>query len=128
MLQDAPLDAYLGVDISTEGLRLARALALPSPLDHFESQNFEEWAPAPGQFDVITFNECLGYAPDPLRTARRFYATLPAEGSLIVSHFRATNYAEFWRRLAREFCFSVERTAANTKGQIWDLRVLRRRA
>jgi 2-polyprenyl-3-methyl-5-hydroxy-6-metoxy-1,4-benzoquinol methylase len=127
MLAGTALDAYLGVDISEEGLRRARALPLPPLLNHFERYNFEEWTPPAGAYDVITFNECLGYAVDPLRTARRFARTLPAEGALIVSHFRATNHAEFWRRLARGFDFPVQRTAANSKGQVWDLRTLRLR-
>jgi 2-polyprenyl-3-methyl-5-hydroxy-6-metoxy-1,4-benzoquinol methylase len=127
LLDPAGLAAYLGVDVSEEGLRKARALGLPAPLDQFMRANFEEWTPPAAQFDVITFNECLGYAPDPLRTARRFAALLPPEGALLVSHFRATNYAEFWQRLARDFNFPLERTATNSKGQIWDLRALRLR-
>lgn len=128
LLDSATLADYLGADVSEEGLRRARALGLPPPRDRFEKHDFEAWTPAPGRFDVITFNECLGYAPDPLRTARRFAALLPPDGSLIVSHFRSTNHAEFWVRLSRAFDFPVERTATNAKGQVWDLRVLRLRS
>jgi len=124
MLNAGELSGYLGVDISEEGLRRARSLGLTTPLNRFEQHNFEEWTPASGAYDIITFNECLGYAPDPLRTARRFAASLAPGGTLIVSHFRATNYAEFWRRLQREFDFPVEHTATNAKGQVWDLRTL----
>lgn len=126
LVANRPKD-YLGVDISEEGLNRARALALPEPLNHFERRDFERWTPSSGLHDVITFNECLGYAPDPLRTACRFASLLPADGALIVSHFRATNHAEFWRRLSREFDFPVERTATNPRGQVWDLRILLRR-
>ena len=127
LLDPAALEDYLGVDVSEEGLRRARALGLPPPRDRFERHDFEAWAPASGRFDVITFNECLGYAPDPLRTARRFAALLPPGGTLIVSHFRSTNHAEFWRRLARAFDFPVARVATNPEGQAWDLRTLRLR-
>lgn len=127
LLDPAALTGYLGVDISPEGLRRARALARPAPLDRFEQHDFETWTPAPGHFNVITFNECLGYAPDPLRTARRFAALLPPDGALLVSHFRSTNHAEFWLRLGRAFDFSDQRTATNAKGQIWDSRSLRLR-
>lgn len=128
LLDPAALDDYLGVDVSEEGLRRARALGLPPPRDRFERHDFEAWTPAPGRFDVITFNECLGYAPDPLRTARRFAALLPPGGTLIVSHFRSTNHVEFWLRLARAFDFPVERVATNPQGQAWDLRTLRLRS
>jgi 2-polyprenyl-3-methyl-5-hydroxy-6-metoxy-1,4-benzoquinol methylase len=127
LLAGQALEAYLGADVSEEGLRRARALSLPTPFNNFECRDFETWTPAPGAYDVITFNECLGYAADPLRTARRFARALAPGGTLIVSHFRATNHAEFWRRLAREFDFPVQQTATNAKGQVWDLRTLRLR-
>lgn len=118
---------YLGVDISAEGLRRARSLARPAPFDRFEQHDFETWTPEPGAFEVITFNECLGYARDPRATAERFHATLPPGGTLIVSHFRSTNYAEFWRRLESAFTFAADHAVTNSKGQTWDLRILRRR-
>lgn len=119
------LDDYLGVDLSAEGLRRARALGLPAPRDRFEPRDFEAWTPPAGAFDVITFNECLGYAPDPLRTASRFAAALPPGGDLLVSHFRSGNHAEFWRRLSRGFDFADARVVANPDGRAWDLRRLR---
>lgn len=122
------IDAYLGVDLSTEGLRRARALGLPAPLDRFEQHDFETWTPPRSAFDVMTFNESLGYAPDPLRTARRLASALPHDGALIVSLFRSGNHAEFWRRLARAFDFADQRVVANSKDQAWDIRVLRLRA
>ena len=127
LLDPAAFAGYLGVDISAEGLRRARALARPAPLDKFEQHDFETWVPGHGQFNLITFNECLGYAPDPLRTARRFAALLPPDGTLLVSHFRSTNHAEFWPRLARGFDFPEQRIATNAKSQIWDIRSLRLR-
>lgn len=124
LLDPAALDDYLGVDVSEEGLARARALRLRAPLDRFERRDFETWAPEAGRFDVITFNECLGYAADPLKTARRFASALPQGGALFVSHFRAENHAAFWRRLARGFSFSDETTVSNEQGQTWDLRRL----
>lgn len=128
LLHPEELAGYLGVDISEKGLKHARGLGRPPPLDRFERRDFEVWTCPDGAFDVITFNECLGYAADPLRTARRFAATLPAGGALLVSHFRATNHVEFWRRLARGFDFTAAQTVANARGQVWDLRSLRLRA
>lgn len=127
LLDPLHVGGYLGVDLSIEGLKRARALNRPAPLNHFAQHDFETWQPAAGEFDVITFNECLGYAPDPLHTARRFFALLPDGGTLIVSHFRSTNHAEFWRRLSREFDFPVQEVVTNNKGQVWDLRSLQRR-
>ncbi len=125
LLEPTALGDYLGADISEEGLRRARALNRPAPLDRFERRDFERWTPTPGAFDLITFNECLGYAADPLATARRFAATLAPGGQLIVSHFRHGNHREFWQRLGRAFATETERAAGNARGQTWDLRVLR---
>ena len=75
---------YLGVDLSAAGLARARSLTLPH--GNFLQADFERWTPEPGRFDVIAFNECLGYAPDPLHTARRFAATLRPGGALAPRH------------------------------------------
>ena len=122
LLQPAQLTAYLGVDLSIAGLDRARALNLPH--GNFACHDFEEWTPAPASFDVITFNECLGYAADPLATALRFADTMPADGTLLVSHFRATNHAAFWQRLGRRFDFPLQDVVTNPAGQSWDLRRL----
>ncbi len=127
MLTPEELDDYLGVDISEAGLELARALQRPAPLNRFEQRDFEQWTPEPGHFNIITFNECLGYAADPLKTAARFYAALPSDGVMMISHFRATNYAEFWLRLSRKFDFIVEEAVTNRQGKSWDLRQVRLR-
>ena len=128
LLDPAGLGDYLGVDISSEALTRARTLGRPLPLARFEQHDFETWSPAGGAFDVITFNECLGYATDPLRTACRFHALLPPGGTLLVSHFRSTNHVEFWRRLARAFDYPMQHIARSPKGQVWDIRSLRLRS
>ncbi len=116
---------YLGVDLSAAGLARARSLTLPH--GNFLQADFERWTPEPGRFDVIAFNECLGYAPDPLHTARRFAATLRPGGALAISHFQSTNHLAFWRRLGQAFDFSACRVVTIPGGQTWDVRLLRSR-
>lgn len=122
---DAVAD-YLGVDLSAAGLARARALGLPH--GKFQQADFEQWTPPADHFDVIAFNECLGYAPDPLRTARRFAATLRPGGALAVSHFQSSNHLAFWSRLARAFDFPASRVVTHATGQVWDVRLLRSRS
>jgi SAM-dependent methyltransferase len=124
MVSPARLSAYLGVDISAEGLRRARALQLPH--GRFELGDFETWRPVEA-FDVITFNECLGYARHPAETAASVSRHLKPGGVLIVSHFRWGNHEAIWRSLDKVFIVVAARTASNHKGQIWDLKSLRRR-
>lgn len=125
MIDPSRIGAYLGVDISEEGLRRAKLLNLPH--GRFENGNFETWRPST-PFDVITFNECLGYARIPAETAASMARHLAPGGVLIVSHFRWGNHAAVWKALAEYFTVIDERTATNPKGQIWDLKSLRLRA
>lgn len=125
LLNSANLSDYLGVDLSSAGLARASALALPH--GRFLQANFEHWTPEPGRFDVIAFNECLGYASDPLRTARRFASTLRPGGALAVSHYQSSNHVAFWRRLGLDFEFAAARVVTNSAGQVWDVRLLRSR-
>lgn len=126
LLPPPATSGYLGVDISAAGLARARSLALPH--GNFVQASFESWTPETGLFDVIVFNECLGYAPDPLRTARRFAATLRPGGALAVSHFQSSNHIAFWHRLGQHFVFSESRVVTNSTGQVWDVRLLRTRS
>lgn len=124
MLDSTRLESYLGVDISAEGL--ARAGKLHLAHGRFLKADFETWRPTE-IFDIITFNECLGYAEFPARTAEAFGHHLSENGRLIVSHFRWGNHEAVWRSLLRNFAILDEQTAANAKGQIWDLKVLQPR-
>ena len=121
MLDPRRLTDYLGVDLSTEGLARARALQLPH--GRFLQGNFEEWRPST-PYDIITFNECIGYAVNPAHTAGAFARWLNPGGCIIISHYRWGNHAAVWRALAREFAFAVETSASNDQGQVWDLKVL----
>lgn len=121
MVDATRLDGYLGVDISGEAIARARRLNLPH--GNFQLGSFEQWRPS-SHYDVITFNECLGYAAVPLKTALDFSKHLAPGGRLIVSHFRWGNHAAIWRRLATAFDFTDTREVAGVDGKIWDIRVL----
>ncbi|AOS45736.1 trans-aconitate 2-methyltransferase [Lacunisphaera limnophila] len=124
MLDPRRISEHLGVDLSEEGLARARALGLAHA--RFESGNFETWRPAK-PYDVITFNECLGYARHPAVTAAAFGRHLTPGGVLIVSHFRWGNWREIWRSVEKEFTVVATASATNDQGQVWDLKVLRPR-
>lgn len=113
---------YLGVDLSAEGIRMARALNLRGC--EFAEGNFESWIPAE-KFDVIMFTECIGYAHDPGALVARFLPWLEPGGTIVISHFRFGHWEAHWRRVyahARPFTAT---TVANESGQTWDIRLLR---
>lgn len=125
LFQPHPVNRYLGVDLSPEGIRLARALALRNC--EFVEGNFETWRPAQ-KFDVIIFSECIGYAQDPGALTAAFLPWLEAGGTVVISHFRFGHWAAHWRRVEQQLQSFEATTVANDRGQTWDIRLLRPRA
>jgi trans-aconitate methyltransferase len=112
---------YLGVDLSTEGLARAR---LRNPGAEFVAGDFESWRP-PGQWDVIVFNETIGYAHDPGSTIGSFAAHLSASGILAVSLYQSGNHQAIWRRILRRTReLRHERLTVPGSPRVWDVRAL----
>jgi SAM-dependent methyltransferase len=122
LFQPHPFRRYLGVDLSTEGIRMAQALALRGC--EFAPGNFEEWSPAE-KFDVIIFSECIGYAADPGALVARFLPFLAPGGTIVISHFRYGHWQAHWRRVNRHVREFEATTVANDRGQTWDVKLLR---
>lgn len=115
---------YVGVDISTEGLRLARELKLARC--EFLEGDFETWRPA-DKFDVIMFSECIGYARDPGALTAAFAEYLTPGGMVVISHFRFGHWRAHWRRVERRLALFDRTTVTNIKHQTWDVGLLRPR-
>lgn len=114
---------YVGLDLSPEGLRRARKLALPA-CEWIEA-DFEHWRPERGgSFDAVIFNESIGYATDPRATVAAFAPFVRPGGALLVSYFRSGNYRALWRRITRQFPVKWERCVSNNRQQVWDIRDL----
>jgi SAM-dependent methyltransferase len=122
LFQPHPFRRYLGVDLSAEGVRLARSLQLRGC--EFAEGNFETWRPAE-KFDVIIFSECIGYAHDPGALVAGFLPWLEAGGTVVISHFRFGHWAAHWRRVEQHLRAFETATVANESGQTWDIRLLR---
>lgn len=116
-----PFRRYLGVDISTAGLKLARELNL-SRCDFIEG-DFETWRPAE-KFDVIMFSECIGYATDPGEVTAAFAEHLTPGGIVVISHFRFGYWQAHWRRVERRLAVFDSTTVTNLRGQTWDVKLL----
>jgi len=121
MLDSKTISNYLGLDLSEEGLKKARSLNLKH--GYFEKADYTQWIPSQS-YDIITFNESLGYAPEPLATARSYVTHLNPQGCLIVSPYHYGNYEKIWHNLAKEFVFEKEQSVTNSQGKIWDLKIL----
>jgi trans-aconitate methyltransferase len=117
-----PFRRYVGVDLSAEGLKIARGLALSRC--EFAEGDFETWTPD-AKFDVIMFSECIGYARDPGALVARFIPWLEPGGTLVISHFRYGHWQAHWRRVEQHARPFEAVTVANERGQTWDIRLLR---
>ena len=96
---------YVGLDLSANALQQAAARpdqdeipALGADAVQFVQADFDEYQPRE-KFDVVIFSESLYYAPDPLRTVRRYTAALNDGGILIVSMWRRPSRQRVWRVL-----------------------------
>jgi SAM-dependent methyltransferase len=125
VFQAYPRSRYLGVDLSSEGVARARALALPGM--EFLEGNYETWRPE-GRFDAIIFNECIGYARDPAATLAAFAPHLTPGGLFFLSHYRFGSYRAQWRRMDRVAETKYATAVMSAQKQVWDIRILRPRA
>lgn len=121
LLSETPHRTYLGVDFSSEALRRAKALGLPRT--QFVQGNFEQWRPTE-PWDIVVFNEAIGYARWPAQVLGDFARWLTPRGRIIVSHYRAGNSAAIWRQVERKLAVVAAEEIAGPSGHIWDLKAL----
>lgn len=112
---------YLGIDLSREGLLRAEARALFGA--RFLHGDFEVWRPSE-PWDLIVFNEVIGYARWPARVLTKFAHWLPPGGALLVSYYRAGNHAAIWRQIECRFTVLHAEEVAGVPGAVWDVKKL----
>ena len=126
VFQRLPFDSYFGLDISQAAID--RAVTAGVPNAHFEVGSFDDWAPA-DRFDVVVFNESLGYARDPHALALRSLGWLNDHGLLLISLFRHRDGRESpsWTAIKSDPAFDlVDSTIVeNRRGVVWDVAALR---
>lgn len=120
-----PVRRYLGIDLSSEGLRLARDLHLPRC--EFVEGNFETWRPAEA-FDAVFFSESIAYAADPGATVAAFAPFLASGGMVVISNFRFGHWQAHWRRVECHLTPFESTTVTNGRGDSWDIKLLRPRS
>ena len=121
LLSPVPFENYLGVDISSAAID--KACALEVSKSKFETADLETWSPD-RKFDAIVFNESLYYARRPVDVLLRYFDSLAADGALIVSLCRYGNHGIIWQNVAKSLSILDSTTVENSKGQVWDIKVL----
>jgi len=89
---------YVGVDLSGEAI--ARAQRDFGDRGDFHEADATLFEPD-GAFDIIVFNECLYYMPEPAGVVRRYEAFLAPEGHAIVSMYEAQLTMRAWSAVGR---------------------------
>lgn len=115
---------YLGIDLSELAIAHARAGAAGAANTSFAQADGREYVPPPGDFDLVIFNECLYYFPQPIEVVRRYQRHLRDTGAIIVSNVISRRSRLARAQLAAGYRQLDRVTLASDEGVSWDLRVL----
>lgn len=112
---------FLGIDLSETAI--AQAAGRRDAKTDFAAADAETYAPPPGRWDAVVFNECVYYFTDPVGSVRRYEAFLEEGGVFIVSTFRSRRADVIVKRLL-ESCRLLEETAVSNAKGTWVVRVI----
>lgn len=107
--------SYLGVDISAEAISNADRV-LGDARTKFAVADAEKFVPG-ALFDVIVFNQCLYYMPDPLGMVGRYAAFLPSSGRMIVSMSNSARSRKVWSLLENHVAIEDSITVVQAGGR-----------
>ncbi|MBL6853750.1 MAG: methyltransferase domain-containing protein [Alphaproteobacteria bacterium] len=114
-LKVLPFKSLLGVDISAEAIAQANAAFADgrtsfavSDADGFETDR---------TFDMIIFNQCMYYLPDPRATLRHYMRFLKPNGRVLVSMCDSARTRAMWPLLEREMAVEDAMTFAQSEGR-----------
>ena len=118
---DKEIDKYCGLDISEAAAQLFRARQFQRSI--FIVADFDEYQ-FDGQYNIIVFNEAIGYARDPSATFCKYFKRLPRDGVCVISmHDYDIRSRAAWRRIERHLKPQYTSRLINEKGQAWDIKV-----
>ncbi|RPJ59123.1 MAG: class I SAM-dependent methyltransferase [Acidobacteria bacterium] len=116
---------YVGIDISAEAIR--RACGKQDAKTSFIAADATVFEPHE-EFDLIVFNECLEYFPDPLALVHRYERFLRTAGLYVVSIFNGIETARskrIWKMLQSVYAVECETQVSNGLGYTWTIKVLK---
>lgn len=121
---------YVGIDFCEDAIEEARAMAngkasfFVADIQTFETDE---------RFDLLVFNECLYYLPDPLGTMQRYERNMAPGAAIIVSMFREKPTVKPWQKQTPRVWSMLDRHyetidqvhLRHGAGQEWTVRALR---
>jgi 2-polyprenyl-6-hydroxyphenyl methylase/3-demethylubiquinone-9 3-methyltransferase len=113
--------SYVGIDLSQEAINKAQSKS--DARTTFLCTDATTFAPQ-STYDIIIFNECLYYFPDPLQVARSLAKCVrPDGGHMIVSMYLTPTSLRIWRMLESAFQQHEAVRLSHHSGKEFDVRV-----
>jgi SAM-dependent methyltransferase len=116
------LRRYLGIDIAEEAIR--RAASRRDERTEFRRADAAELQ-VDGRFDIVVFNECLYYFPDPIGLLRSYERLLNDGGVFVVSMHGVERTEFLWDMLAPLYRCEDGVRVVHECGKSWTVKVLR---
>lgn len=123
LLSGVSYKSYLGLDISEEAVRRASARGFKDA--EFKVADTEKWMPE-DKFDFILSTGSINYFKDPVAFLKRYSAVLNKNGMFVISLWRYAHHSVMWKNIENEFEILDATVVTNSKGQSWDVKVLRK--
>ena len=116
-----PYERYLGIDVSTEGIELARPLA-DARTEFAVCADGATYTPTE-RYDAIVFNEVVWYFKNPGEVLARYAQHLTDRGVLIVSLYQLMSALPRWWSIDRHF-HTVDKVQVQSQFHKWQIRLL----
>jgi len=112
---------YVGLDISSEAIRLSNSKNFPNT--SFLISDFDGYV-SDQEDDIVIFNESIGYSADPGETFRKYWCALPQGKVCIISmHDYDIRSRAAWKRIVRYAKPRYSSKLINENEQAWDIKV-----
>jgi SAM-dependent methyltransferase len=119
-----PFERYLGVDLSNEAVKRARARAIVN--SDFVTANASDFSTTE-RFDAVVFNEVIYYFSKPAELVSRYAEFLREGGVLIASMYKLPPIRFFWKEIDGIFQTVDVTWVRSRNNHEWQIRLLEKR-
>ena len=113
-LKILPFKSYLGIDMSAEAIAQATPVAdARTAFAVAEAGAFH----SDRKFDVVIFNQCINYFPDPAATMAHYAKLLSPQGRIIVSLYDTARARAAWPLVERDLSVEDAMTYQQAEGR-----------
>jgi 2-polyprenyl-3-methyl-5-hydroxy-6-metoxy-1,4-benzoquinol methylase len=115
---------YVGIDFSQQAINMAQNKYHGY---HFECMDLQKYQ-STDIYNVIVFNETLYYFNNPIKLMNRVMCkNLENDGIVVISMCQDVKNETIWKNIESTYDVVCKSTIKNHRGQIWDVKSIRRR-